>query len=57
MLQPVARDLAAKVERVTAERVTAASSKPLDKQRQRCVMPAYNGSLVSPTNSSPALIR
>ena len=35
MLQHVARDLAVKV-----ERVTAASSKPLDKQRQRCVMPA-----------------
>jgi hypothetical protein len=34
MLQHVACDLAAKV-----ERVTAASSKPLDKQRQRCVMP------------------
>ena len=34
MLQHVARDLAAKV-----ERVTAASSKPLDKQRQRYVMP------------------
>jgi len=33
MLQHVARDLAAKV-----ERVTAASSKPLDKQRQRYVM-------------------
>jgi CRP-like cAMP-binding protein len=35
MLQHVARDLAAKV-----ERVTAASSKPLDKQRLRCVIPA-----------------
>jgi hypothetical protein len=41
MLQHVACDLTAKV-----ERVTAVSSKPLDQQRQRCVMPTDNGSLV-----------
>src|SRR4029077_6360114 len=40
MLQHVARDLAAKV-----ERVTAASSKPLDNQRYRCCIAGCNGSL------------
>jgi hypothetical protein len=51
-LQHVARDLAAKV-----ERVTAASSKPLDKLRQRCVMPSYNGSLVRQPTPRLLLIR